>query len=309
MYALTCTLSGRPSPSDWDLISGLLYQFHSQGIEEGEEPAPEGELALHAANEFEHALEPGILAPPDHFTAYFENLRDAEHAQRAIEPLLTSLQPIFDIHEVEQKNYAESWKENFKPLLVPPCWLVRARWHERPPETRPTDIELIVEPGMAFGTGSHETTRACLELLTLACKEYKALSSASVLDFGCGSGILAIALKKLGVGKVYGVDIDPLAIEATQTNAAENGVAVLTLQDASKLGNLDGIVANILKNTLLEFAPWFAQSIRSHGFLVLSGLLSEQEDEILEQYRVLGFPKLKRRILENNWVSLWLERV
>src|SRR5690348_6088607 len=110
MYALTCQLTARPDHQTWDLVSGLLYQFHSLGIEEGEEPAPEGEAALHAANEFELALEPGVLLPPEEFVAYFENRRDAEHAQRAIEPVLAPLKPRFGVAEVEEKDYSELWR-------------------------------------------------------------------------------------------------------------------------------------------------------------------------------------------------------
>lgn len=305
MYSLNCALSQRPSASVWDLVSGLLYQFHSQGIEEAEEPAPIGDKALAAANEFELALEPGVLEPPECFTAYFDNLRDAERAQRAIEPVLASFNPKFDIKEVEEKNYAELWKDNFQPLHVPPFWLIRASWHA--PSQDPLLHEILIEPGMAFGTGSHETTRACLELIANACKAEKLGSSSQVLDFGCGSGILAIGLKKLGAGTVYGVDIDPLSIEATTQNAARNNVEVLASLSTPKLHMLDGIVANILKNTLLDFASSFRDWLKPKGFLILSGLLSEQEDTITSRYTDLGFNVVKR-ITQNNWVSLWLKK-
>lgn len=324
MYGLTGTLKDRPTHAVWDLVSGLLYQFHSAGIEEGEEPAPEGEAALHVGNEFEQALEPGVLAPPERFTAYFDNLRDAEHALRAIEPVLKHLSPVFDIHEMEEKNYAELYRENFHPIEAAPFWRVRASWHEaekNPPANR---IELVVEPGMAFGTGSHETTKGCLELLARAAKSTTgadarsgsagnvalagagSLGSASrVLDFGCGSGILAIALKKLGAGTVYGIDIDPLAIEASHQNAAANGVSIDIGLEAREYTDLDGIVANILKNTLLEFAPSFQRWLKPGGFLILSGLLAEQEREILQHYERLGFA-CTARLPSNDWVSLWL---
>ncbi|MEW6056318.1 MAG: 50S ribosomal protein L11 methyltransferase [Bdellovibrionota bacterium] len=304
MYALDCVLKTRPTAAVWDLVSGLLYQFHSQGIEEGEEPAPEGEAALHTANEFELALEPGILAPPERFSAYFDNLRDAEHAQRAIEPVLVSFVPRFVIREVEEKNYAELWKDNFQPLAIAPNWHVRASWHEPAPKGV---NELIIEPGMAFGTGSHETTRACLELIAEAVSSGKLGAKHQVLDFGCGSGILSIGLKKLGIGTVYSIDIDPLAIEASQRNAALNHFELKTSLEAPKLNALDGIVANILKNTLLDFAPSFQTWLRPGGFLILSGLLAEQEQIILDRYLELGF-KVKKKLSNNNWVSFSLQK-
>ncbi|MBI3542845.1 MAG: 50S ribosomal protein L11 methyltransferase [Deltaproteobacteria bacterium] len=319
VHALTCALTQRPTAEVWDLVSGLLYQFHSAGIEEGEEPPPEGEAALHVGDEFEQAIEPGVLSPPERFTAYFDNLRDAERAQRAVEPVLLHLKPVFDVHEVEEKNYAEMWKDNFRPMFVKPYWLVRASWHtpeaiekaahDASTKVTPSTLELVIDPGMAFGTGSHETTRACLELMAHALsgapKETRAKHI--VLDFGTGSGILAIGLKKLGVGTALAVDIDPLSIEATRKNATENGVTVDVALGKADFKALDGIVANILKNTLLDFAERFHAWLKPGGFLILSGLLAEQEAEILARYERLGF-RPTERICNNNWVSLLLGR-
>lgn len=306
MYSLTCRFNARPTAAVWDLVSGLLYQFHSQGIEEGEEPPPTGDRSLVAANEFELALEPGVLLPPERFTAYFSNLRDLERAQRAITTVIAHLEPVYSAQELADKNYAELWKENFHPLNVPPFWLVRAPWHERPKPDKKTK-ELIIEPGMAFGTGSHETTRACLELLARAGKASKAKPGpdSKALDFGCGSGILAIALKKLGFGQVFAVDIDPLAVEATQQNAALNSVVVQTGLEVRDLPPMDGIVANILKNTLLDHAARFKAWLKPGGFLILSGLLEDQEAAIVERYTGFGFA-VEERLCQNGWVSLWL---
>lgn len=305
MYALTCTMKARPDHPTWDTVSGLLYQFHSQGIEEGEEPAPEGENALHAGNEFEHALEPGVLLPPEKFSAYFENRRDAEHALRAIQAHLDHLSPAFEITEVEEKDYSEVWRQNFQPIAVAPFWLVRASWH--PSQADQGIKEIVIEPGMAFGTGSHETTRACLELMAAACSNAKVSSHSRLLDFGCGSGILAVGLKRLGAGEVHAIDIDPLSLDATRQNAERNAVELQIGTENGLTGQFDGIVANILKNTLLDYAPKFAQWLKPHGFLILSGLLGEQEDEITRHYVKHGF-KARKRILNNNWVSLWLSK-
>lgn len=310
MYRLTTALNARPSAEVWDLVSGLLYQFHSHGIEEGEEPAPQGAAALVEANEFELALEPGVLAPPEKFSAYFENRRDAERAQRAIEPVLSPLTAAFSIDEVEEQDYVALWKENLHPIRTPPSWLIRAPWHTE--KEKKDEKLLIIEPGMAFGTGSHETTRACLELLPEACASVRPTPKVGghalrLLDFGCGSGILAVAMKRLGNAEVFGVDIDPLALEATHRNAALNGVDVQTSLHAREFSGLDGIVANILKNTLLEFAPKFHAWLRPGGFLILSGLLLEQEEVICELYLRLGF-RVEKRLTHGEWVTLWLKR-
>lgn len=305
MYALICQLNARPDLRLWDHISGLLYQFHSQGIDEGEEPAPVGEDALHAANEFDLAIEPGLMLAPEKFTSYFKNRRDAEHAKRAIEAPLANFAPTYVIEEVEEKDYTALWRESFHPMAVAPFWLVRAPWHL--PAASKDVKELIIEPGMAFGTGSHETTRACLELMAAAVQEVSLTDSTRVLDFGCGSGILSIGLKKLGVATVVGVDIDPLALDATRENSKQNGVEVITGRSVSPNELFDGIVANILKNTLLDFAQSFKAWLKPSGFLILSGLLAEQEQTIMTQYKALGFIS-KKRILNNGWISLWLSK-
>lgn len=312
MICLHCKLKERPSSEVWDTVSGVLYQFHSQGIEEGEEPPPTGSKALVAANEFELALEPGILSPPIEFKAYFENRRDAERAERAIAPLLEHLEPLCSVEEVEIQDYSELWRQSFQPLRVPPHWLVRASWHEERPKKN--EIEIILDPGMAFGTGSHETTQGCLQLIGEILSSEKR-KNMTVLDFGCGSGILSVALKKMGLSKVYAVDIDPLAIEASRQNAELNrvsiDVSIALPSDATSDRRLDGIVANILKNTLLEFAPQFEKWLKPGGFLILSGLLQSHVDEVLERYAALGFDIEKRldarddsTTEENTWVTL-----
>lgn len=305
MICLAVCMQKSPTPEEWDLVSGLLYQFHSQGIDEGEEPPPEGEKALIASNEdeFVQAIQPGLLTPPKEFKAYFANRQDAERAERAIAPVLTNYKPVFATEEVEEKDYSEAWRANFQPIPVAPFWLVRATWHA--PSTAKDVKELIIEPGMAFGTGSHETTQSCLTLLAEKLSSPKTASKLSILDFGCGSGVLAIAAKKLGAGHVFGVDIDPLAVDATHRNAALNG---LTLDASTTMPSkplYDVIVANILKNTLLDFAPKFYSWLKPGGFLILSGLLVEQRDAITAAYLALGF-KVQKTLEAGEWVSLLL---
>jgi len=150
-------------------------------------------------------------------------------------------------------------------------------WHESPD---PAAINLILDPGMAFGTGSHPTTRLCLEWL-----ERHVTAGCSVLDYGCGSGILAIAAARLGAGPVAGVDIDPQAVEAARANAERNGVAALFADSAEPVaGEYDVVVANILSNPLRVLAPAICAHVRPGGRLALSGILREQVDEIIAIY-------------------------
>ncbi len=133
---------------------------------------------------------------------------------------------------------------------------------------------------MAFGTGSHPTTRLCLEWL-----ERNVAAGCTVLDYGCGSGILAIAAARLGAARVAGVDIDPQAVEAARANAERNGVTALFADSAQPVaGEYDLVVANILSNPLRVLAPAICAHVRSGGRLALSGILREQADEIIAIY-------------------------
>ena len=185
--------------------------------------------------------------------------------------------PSFLIEEIEEQNWVQLTQSQFDPIRVSErLWIVPS-WHEIPD---PDAISLILDPGMAFGTGSHPTTRLCLEWL-----ERTVSAQCSVLDYGCGSGILAIAAARLGAGQVAGVDIDPQAVEAAYANAERNGVSALFADSTLPVaGEYDLVVANILSNPLRVLAPAICAHVRSGGQLALSGILREQADEIIGIY-------------------------
>ena len=150
-------------------------------------------------------------------------------------------------------------------------------WHTAPD---PDAIVLVLDPGMAFGTGSHPTTRLCLEWL-----ERTVTPGVSVLDYGCGSGILAIAAARLGATDVLGVDIDPQAVTAARNNAERNGVDVRFDDSAAEIrGQFDLVVANILSNPLKALAPAICSHVRPGGRLALSGILAAQAEELIAAY-------------------------
>ncbi len=185
--------------------------------------------------------------------------------------------PAWTVEEVAEQNWVQLTQSQFDPIRVSErLWIVPS-WHETPD---PAAVNLILDPGMAFGTGSHPTTRLCLEWLernvSLGCR---------LLDYGCGSGILAIAAARLGAGSVAGVDIDPQAVEAARANAERNGVTALFADSAQPVaGEYDLVVANILSNPLRVLAPAICAHVRSGGRLALSGILREQADEIIAIY-------------------------
>ena len=185
--------------------------------------------------------------------------------------------PAWTAEEVAEQNWVQLTQSQFDPIRVSErLWIVPS-WHAAPD---PAAVNLVLDPGMAFGTGSHATTRLCLEWL-----ERNVRSGCSVLDYGCGSGILAIAAARLGAGTVAGVDIDPLAVEAARANAERNGV-MATFHDSAQpvTGAYDLVVANILSNPLRLLAPAICAHVRRGGRLVLSGILREQADEIMTIY-------------------------
>jgi len=185
--------------------------------------------------------------------------------------------PAWTVEEVAEQNWVQLTQSQFDPIRVSErLWIVPS-WHETPD---PAAVNLILDPGMAFGTGSHPTTRLCLEWL-----EINVSPSCRLLDYGCGSGILAIAAARLGAGGVAGVDIDPQAVEAARANAERNGVTALFADSAQPVaGEYDLVVANILSNPLRVLAPAICAHVRSGGRLALSGILREQADEIIAIY-------------------------
>lgn len=203
--------------------------------------------------------------------------------------------PAFLIEAIEEQNWVQLTQSQFDPIKVSErLWIVPS-WHETPD---PAAINLILDPGMAFGTGSHPTTRLCLEWL-----EREVSENCSVLDYGCGSGILAIAAARLGAARVAGVDIDPQAVESAYANAERNGVNALFSDSAQPVaGEYDLVVANILSNPLRVLAPAICAHVRCGGRLALSGILREQAEEIIGIYAT--WLPLQVADIREDWVCL-----
>ena len=209
------------------------------------------------------------------------------------------------VGEVADQDWGEAWKKDLVPFTVGRVF-VRPSWTRAAPP--PGCVEVVLDPGMAFGTGTHPTTALCLRRLSSL---LEARPGASLLDVGTGSGLLAIAARKLGAGRVAGTDNDPVAVAVAAENAARNGVA-LELSGAAPAGvggSFDLVVANILANTLLELAPELAARLAPGGTLLLSGLLAGQEGEVREGYRRLGLlPDPAGDAAEGEWRLLSLRR-
>ena len=183
----------------------------------------------------------------------------------------------YEVERVADQDWVRQTQSQFQPVRVSPRLWVVPTWHDAPD---PAAINLTIDPGLAFGTGTHPTTRLCLEWL-----DSHVQGGESILDYGCGSGILAIAAMKLGAGRATGVDIDAAAVLAAHQNAVQNQVAVnFKCADKFVSGGHDIVIANILANPLLLLAPLLARATRSGGSVVLSGILEHQAGEVNKMY-------------------------
>lgn len=198
----------------------------------------------------------------------------ATAANRAGIPVPTG----YTVETVAEQDWVRLTQSQFDPIPISPRLWIVPTWHEAPDSHA---INLKLDPGLAFGTGSHPTTRLCLRWL-----DAHLTGGETLLDYGCGSGILAIAAAKLGSARVDGVDIDAQAVTASRDNADLNDVAAhFCLPGEIAPGQYDVVVANILTNPLKGMAPLLAGRVRAGGQLVLSGILAEQAEDVMAVYR------------------------
>lgn len=215
-------------------------------------------------------------------------------------PVITELKTrqgsdlIVKAEPLEEKDWTKEWMDNFVPIQFGSSLWICPSWHEIPD---PSATNIMLDPGLAFGTGSHETTSLCLDWL--ASHDIK---GKTVIDFGCGSGILAIAAIKLGAAKVIGIDIDPQALQASYQNAIKNNVENL-LSLYSSVDSLDikadVIIANILVGPLKELSAEITNLCKPDGTLVMSGILPIQVGQLVDHYKnnfEFAVPKSK-----NDW--------
>ncbi|WP_278443624.1 50S ribosomal protein L11 methyltransferase [Pseudomonas oryzihabitans] len=245
---------------------------------------------------FEPDLGTTPLWSQTHLLALFEGDTDAAALEQRVQLLANGL--VYEVERLEDQEWERSWMDNFQPMRFGQrLWIVPS-WHEAP---EPEAVNLLLDPGLAFGTGTHPTTSLCLQWL-----DGEPVQGLQVLDFGCGSGILAIAALLLGAARAVGTDIDVQALEASRENANRNGIdpARFPLYLPADLQGepADVVVANILAGPLVGLAEQITRLTRIGGRLALSGILAEQAEDVRAAYA--GCFDLEPTATLDGWVRI-----
>ncbi len=245
---------------------------------------------------------PPLPAGKVQLVAYYEGEIEADEAQRQLHSELPEAR--VEIVPLQDENWSEAWKRHVRPTRVGRVW-VGPEWERENAGDAP--VQIVIDPGMAFGTGDHPTTAMCLAELDDALEKWP---GSSVFDVGTGSGVLAIAARKLGAGKVIGNDIDPIAVQVARENAANNkapDIEFTELPIERIEGEYDLVVANLFSSVLCQLAPRIADRLAPEGRLMCTGILAPQTSEVQaamerEELRFTG----KRA--SGEWVLLTFER-
>ncbi len=283
-----------------DVIAALMGEFGYQGVaveQEGIMPLSWGEDNPPPATHFTIRA----YLPIDEQLAASRAQLEAALARYPVEA------PLY--RDVDEDDWAEAWKRFYHPLRIGERIFVRPVW-EGAENAKPDDVEIVLDPGMAFGTGTHPTTQLCLAAI-----EDWMPPGQNVLDLGCGSGILSIAAAKLGAGNVYAIDVDPVAVEAAEENLTRNGVredVELTtggLPEVLALNRpFDFAAVNILARIIVQMCEMgLGEIVKPGGRAVFAGLIETQADKVEAALRQTGLTPLRRRQLED-WVLIEAER-
>ncbi len=258
-----------------------------------------------------HNPDEGETAPPPDrvtVTTYIPHDNRLERRYARIDTAVRLVAHVGDLSElrvrvVEEAEWQDSWKEHFHVLRVGLRTVIVPTWRTYEPQE--DDVVISIDPGMAFGTGHHPTTRMCLELV-----EQHVRPNDRVLDLGCGSGILSIAAAKLGASDVFGLEIDPIAASVAVQNVKDNGVRDVVRTEEATLphprvaeNGYDLLVANVSAKVITELADDIVRAVRSGGTLLFSGILDKQQTEVIERMVALGV-QFDEGLTDADWVAL-----
>ena len=286
-----------------EAVAELMNRYGHQGVAIEQADVPPG------------AWDEDQAQPPQRLTlrAYFPADDRAEETRAVFESALGHMSLMYPMPApqyrlVADEDWAEAWKAHYQPVRVGKRLLIQPRWI--PADPRPGDIVIALDPGMAFGTGTHPTTQLCLEAL-----EDLTQPGVKALDLGCGSGILAIAAARLGAAHVLALDIDPTAVRIAAENAAVNGVAERVTAQEGSLESLVGsarrfdlAAVNILARTIIAMCDaHLGDIVRPGGRAVFSGIIADQADDVEAALRQTGLEPYARR-QQGDWVLIEARR-
>jgi ribosomal protein L11 methyltransferase len=258
---------------------------------------------------------PGVVLKKHGVDAFFVHSRDDAALRKDVRLFLAEIarvsstigKPRLEWKIIKEENWQHSWKRFIKPRRVGKSFWVTPPWIEAPKFRRRQII--TIEPGMAFGTGTHATTRSCMEFLEMAADRLENREF-TALDIGTGSGILAIALAKLGAKTIWAVDNDAVALTVARENLRVNGIAERVHLSASPLSRIKQtfaiVVANLTAETILELAGALEKKVAWNGYLILSGILHKKSGAIARRFAV-KFKTVKRK-RAHEWATLLLQR-
>ena len=283
--------------------SGVMMEQGVKYTDDEDAGTPTGPITVRAYLEVDDQLEETR-----------QKLEESLYYLGMIQPL-----PAASYKEIADQNWMEAWKQHYNPILIGKSLVVVPAWMESP---EPDRIAIKIDPGMAFGTGTHPTTQLCLELMEKVMVDIRDSKNENieiqVIDVGCGSGILSIAAIKLGAAKALGVDIDPGSIVNARENANTNHVGNELILDIGSVQEiLDGkfafskaplVVANILAPVIIRlFGAGLPVLMKENGVIVLSGILQEQAPSVIKAGQAKGLKMIERRQM-GDWVALTMSR-
>ena len=283
------------SPETSDGLTNFLWEHGALGVVEEESPREPPRLRAFFP---QTASSTGLIGA---VRVYRASLRSLGFPVSATEPEIT---PLFD------GDWARAWQQSFPPLEVGARLLIVPPWEARPESAAGGRVQVIIEPGRAFGTGHHASTEGCLALLEEALSS-RGARSLPMLDIGTGTGILAIAAVKLGTPAALAIDVDPDAIAAARLNAEKNGCAdriTLALQGPETVPAREPfplVAANLLSHTHLGLAAQYERLVAPGGLLVLGGILADEHQRVTDTLEAVGFESVTRRVMDG-WASLLL---
>jgi len=256
---------------------------------------------------------PGVVIKKSEIQAYFVHSTEDALIRKDIKRFLRGLgrlytqEPRLRWRLLKDRDWNSSWHRFFKPQKVGDAFWVTPPWAASP--TFRHRRVITIEPGMAFGTGTHATTRGCMEFIEKVAASFRG-TGFNALDVGTGSGILAIALAKLGANRVWAVDTDPVALKVAGENLRCNSVRDKIQLSGSQVSRIRKsfpvVVANLTAETILDLAAALEKRVAPHGFLVLSGILNQKTKQVINQFAA-NF-RVTRRKREKEWVTLLLRR-